>query len=113
MFSLCTDPQFFLRGGGGICTQAISCLTSTPVNHSFFCRIPAVLENRRLSQGGGGGAIPYNLPLDPPLGKFVISVYTDKAFKYPPQESFKFGGSETPFPTFAMRYVSEKFDLEN
>ena len=47
----------------------------TPV---FFCRILAVLENRRLSQGRGGGAYPCTLPLDPPLGKFVISVSTKK-----------------------------------
>ena len=31
--------------------------------HSFFCRIPVVLENRRSSRGGGGGAAH---PLHPP-----------------------------------------------
>ena len=88
MFNLNTSkPQFFL--------QNTSCT-----------RKPQVISRR------GGGALPCTLPLDPPLGKFVISVYTDKAFKYPPQKSFKFGGSETPFPAFVMRYVSEKFDLE-
>ena len=34
--------------------------------HSFFCRIPVVLENRRSSQGGGVRT-PCTLPLDPPL----------------------------------------------
>ena len=48
------DPGFFLGGGA-----LVSCSTSTPINHSFvFCRIPVVLENRRSSQGRGGGCAP-------------------------------------------------------
>ena len=42
------DPGFFLGGGA-----LVSCSTSTPIN-----RIPAVLENRRSSLGGGGGVAP-------------------------------------------------------
>ena len=34
--------------------------------HSFFCRMPVVLENRRSSQGGGVRT-PCTLPLDSPL----------------------------------------------
>ena len=56
------DPGFFLGGGA-----LVPCSTSTPINHSFFCRIPVVLENRRSSQGVGGGHTPCTLPLDPPL----------------------------------------------
>ena len=43
------DPGFFLGGGA---------LVSSNKPHSFFCRIPVVLENRRSSGGGGGGAPP-------------------------------------------------------
>ena len=52
------DPGFFLGGGA-----LISCSTSTPINHIlfFFCRIPDVLESRRLSRGRGGAH-----PLHPP-----------------------------------------------
>ena len=53
------DPGFFLGGGA-----LVSCSTSTPINHIFFCRIPVVLENRRSS---GGVRTPCTLPLDPPL----------------------------------------------
>ena len=58
------DPGFFLGEGA-----LVSCSTSTPINHIvFFCRIPVVLENRRSSQGGGGGVrTPCTLLLDPPL----------------------------------------------
>ena len=58
------DPGFFLGGGA-----LFSSSTSTPINHIvFFCRIPVVLENRRSSQGEGGGVhTPCTLPLDPPL----------------------------------------------
>ena len=44
-------------------------LLVTAINHLyiFFCRIPVVLESRRSSQEGGGGAHPCTLPLDPPL----------------------------------------------
>ena len=56
------DPGFYLGGGA-----LVSCSTSTPINHnSFFCRIPAVLENRSSSRGGGVRT-PCTLPLDPPL----------------------------------------------
>ena len=47
------DPGFFLGGGA---------LVSSNKPHSFFCRIPVVLENRRSSH------TPYTLPLDLPLG---------------------------------------------
>ena len=59
------DPGFILGGGA-----LVSCSTSTPINHIvfFFCRIPVVFENRRSSQGGGGGVrTPCTLPLDPLL----------------------------------------------
>ena len=37
--------------------------SSLPINHIvFFCRIPVVLENRRSSQGLGGGAHPLHPP---------------------------------------------------
>ena len=53
------DPGFFLGGGA-----LVSCSTSTPINHIvfFFCRIPAVLENRRSSQGRGECAPPAPSP---------------------------------------------------
>ena len=55
------DPGFFLGGGA-----LVSCCTSTPINHKvFFCRIIAVLENRRSSQVEV--RTPCTLPLDPPL----------------------------------------------
>ena len=64
------DPGFFLGGGA-----LVSCSTSTPINHIvFFCRIPVVLKNRRLS--GGGGSTPCTLPLDPPLSKIKRIVYS-------------------------------------
>ena len=47
------DPGFFLGGGA---------LVSSNKPHSFFCRIPVVLENRRSSH------TPCTLPLDLPLG---------------------------------------------
>ena len=52
------DPGFFLGGGA---------LVSSNKPHSFFfCRISAVFENRRSSQGRV--RTPGTLPLDPPLG---------------------------------------------
>ena len=53
------DPGFFLGGGA-----LVSCSTSTPINHIvfFFWRIPVVLDNRRSSQGEGGGAHPLHPP---------------------------------------------------
>ena len=57
--------QDFFLGGGAL----VSCFTSTSINHIvfFFCRIPVVLENRRSSRVGGGGAHPLHPPPDPPL----------------------------------------------
>ena len=46
-FNAGADPGFFVGGGA-----LVSCSTSTPINHIFFCRIPGVLENRRSSHGG-------------------------------------------------------------
>ena len=51
------DPGFFLGGGA-----LVSCYTSTPINHIVFYRIPAVLENRKSSWGGGGCAPPAPSP---------------------------------------------------
>ena len=54
-----SGSMIFLGGGA-----LVSCSTSTPINHNFFCRIPVVLEeNRRSSQGEGGGG---SHPLHPP-----------------------------------------------
>ena len=63
------DPGFFLGGGA-----FVSCSTSTPINHIvFFCRIPVVLENRRSSRVGGGGAQPLHPPprSTPVLGEIL------------------------------------------
>ena len=64
------DPGFF-SGGGAL----VSCSTSTPINHIvfFFCRITAVLENRRSSQVGV--RTPCTLPLDPPLPLVEVPLY--------------------------------------
>ena len=50
---------FFRRG----CTRLLLYF-NTNKQHSFFfcCRIPVVLENRRSSQGAGGGAHPLHPP---------------------------------------------------
>ena len=48
---------FFRRG----CTRLLLHF-NTNKPHSFFCRIPVVLENRRSSQGGRGGANPLHPP---------------------------------------------------
>ena len=54
---------FFRRG----CTRLLLYF-NTNKPHSFFCRIPVVLENRRSSFFLGGGVrTPCTLPLDPPL----------------------------------------------
>ena len=60
------DPGFFLGGGA-----LISCSASTPINHSFFCRIPVVLENHRSSRGGGGDAHPLHPPLRSAPGRVI------------------------------------------
>ena len=52
---------FFRRG----CTRPLLYF-NTNKPHSFFCRIPVVLENGRSSQRGGVRT-PCTLPLDPPL----------------------------------------------
>ena len=44
---------FFRRG----CTRLLLYF-NTNKPHSFFCRIPVVLENRRSSRGGGEGGAP-------------------------------------------------------
>ena len=69
------DPGFFLGGGA-----LVSCSTSTPINHIFFCRIPVVLENRRSSQGGV--RTPCTLPLDPPLAQLVSMMHSAKQGNY-------------------------------
>ena len=52
---------FFRRG----CTRLLFYF-NTNKPHSFFCRIPVVLENRRSSRGGGGAHL-LHLPPDPLL----------------------------------------------
>ena len=49
------DPGFFFRRG----YTRLLLYFNTNKPHSFFCRIPVVLENRRSSQGGAH-------PLHPP-----------------------------------------------
>ena len=49
--------DFFRRG----CTRLLPYF-NTNKPHSFFCRIPVVLENRRSSPGGGGCAPPAPSP---------------------------------------------------
>ena len=59
------DPGFFLGGGA---------LVSSNKPHSFFCRIPVVLENRRSSQGGGGAHLLHPPPRSAPApSKAAIS----------------------------------------
>ena len=67
------ESRIFFRRG---CTRLLLYF-STRINHIvFFCRIPVVLENRKSSQGGGGGRTPCTLPLDPSLSHqgFVTSI---------------------------------------
>ena len=72
-------PHFSWGEGAGSVHRLSHVLLQHQQTTGFFCRILAVLENRRLSQGrGGGDAHPCTLPLDPPLGKFLISVSTKK-----------------------------------
>ena len=60
--------HFFRRG----CT-CLLLYFNTNKPHSFFCRIPVVLENRRSSQEGGGGVrTSCTLPLDPPLNTAIL-----------------------------------------
>ena len=59
---------FFRRG----CTRPLLYF-NTNKPHSFFCRIPVVLENRR-SPRGGGVRTPCTFPLDPPLLKVILTL---------------------------------------
>ena len=61
------DPGFFFRRG----RTRLLLYFNTNKTHSFFCRIPVVLENRRSSQGEGGVRTPCTLPLDPPLALVI------------------------------------------
>ena len=72
------DPGFFLGGGA-----LVSCATSTPINHIvFFCRIPVVLENRRSSQGGRGGAHPLHPPpRSAPVWLFLVVIISGEWIK--------------------------------
>ena len=57
--------RIFLGGRG--CTRLLLYFNTNKPDSFFFCRITVVLENRRSSQrGGGAGAHPCTLPLDPP-----------------------------------------------
>ena len=81
--------------------------TSTPINHIvfLFCRIPVVLENRRSSQGGGGGVrTPCTLPLDPPL--LVASLCCFLIF-------LLFLFSEVSMLDFCFTYISSSFYFFN
>ena len=62
------DPGFFSGGGA---------LISFNKPHSFFRRIPVVLENSRSSQGGGVRT-PCTLPLDPSLAD--LAVYMERSW---------------------------------
>ena len=67
------------RGGSRIfcrrgCTRLLLYFNTNKL-HSFFCRIPVVLENRRSSQGGC--APPAPSPLDPPLQQEPVSSAND------------------------------------
>ena len=65
--------DFFRRG----CTRLLLYF-NTNKPHSFFCRIPVVLQNRRSSQGGrGGGGVrsPCTLPQNAPLLYTAIYIY--------------------------------------
>ena len=57
--------DFFRRG----CTRLLLYFNTNKPNSFFFffCRIPVVLENRSLSQEGGGVHTPCTLHLDAPL----------------------------------------------
>ena len=64
------DVIFEFRGGSRIFLGGcalVSCSTSTPINHIvfFFAEYQVVLENRRSSQGCGGGD-GVRTPLHPP-----------------------------------------------
>ena len=69
----------FSRGGSRIsfrrgCTRLLLYF-NTNKPHSFFCRIPVVLENRRSSRGGGGGVMGAH-PLHPPPRSAPDSVFS-------------------------------------
>ena len=59
--SILLCPWWFLGG----CTRLLLYFNTNKRHSFFFCRIPAVLENRRSPQGGGVRT-PCTHPLDPP-----------------------------------------------
>ena len=68
------DPGFFFRRG---CTRLLLYF-NTNKPHSFFCRIPVVLENRRSSQGEGEGAHPLHpSPWSAPVLNDSIEFFSD------------------------------------
>ena len=57
------DPGFF-SGGGAL----VSCSSSTPVNDIvFFLQNTSCIRKPQVISGGGRGAHPCTLSLDPPL----------------------------------------------
>ena len=60
---------FFRRG----CTRLLLYFNTNKPHSFFFCRIPVVLENRRLSRGGGVHT-PCTLPLDLPLHQDFLRI---------------------------------------
>ena len=91
---------FFRRG----CTRLLLYF-NTNKPHSFFCRLPVVLENRRSSQKGGGVHAPCTLPLDPPLswmGK-TTTLHVHHAFLYISLPSRHDQGGKMPNFTFYGR----------
>ena len=61
------DPGFFLGGGA-----LVSCATSNTIKpHSFFCRIPVVLETAGHLRGRGGAHPPHPPPRSAPAIYFI------------------------------------------
>ena len=94
----CTQGRiqdFFRRG----CTRLLFYF-NTNKPHSFFCRIPVVLENRRSSQGGGEVRTPCTLPLDPPLAPTLFP------------NSFSTGRPH-PFHYVSFHYLQKNFRVDH